>query len=400
MRWLFWLLLILALAIGVSLLAGNNDGYVLLVRSPYRVELSLNFLIILIMLGFILLHLALRFANYTRHLPANVRAYKEAQRLKHGHAALLRALHAMVEGRYGVAEKAAAQALEFGEDASLSALIGARASHKLQLKSRREFYLAEAERLTPGNSVARLLTQAEMLLDDRQYINALHVLQELGEIESKHPPALRLELKVQLRLNNWEQVLTLLRHLEKLDAIEFWQLGEIRHQAHQHLIERYADDLSGLKAYWEKMSETDHFNPRLAHTAARYFIALGAGEVAAQILQMNLAKQWDSDLAGLLGDCATDTPQGLLQQAEHWLHSHDGDAELLLALGKMCARLDLWGKAQSYLEASISVQASMTAHLALARMLDNRGESAAALEHYRASAILSNSSQAARYRTY
>src|ERR1051325_1556491 len=119
MRWLFWLLLILALATGVALLAGNNEGYVLIVRAPYRLELSLNLLIILVILSFALLHLGLRFANYTRRLPANVRAYKELQRLRKGHAALLQALHAMVEGRYENAEKAAAQALELGEDAGL-----------------------------------------------------------------------------------------------------------------------------------------------------------------------------------------------------------------------------------------------------------------------------------------
>ena len=52
MRVLIWILLILALAIGVSLLAGNNEGYVLIVRPPYRLELSLNLLLILVGLAF------------------------------------------------------------------------------------------------------------------------------------------------------------------------------------------------------------------------------------------------------------------------------------------------------------------------------------------------------------
>ena len=50
MRWLFWILLTLALAIGVSMVLGNNEGYVLIVRQPYRLELSLNFLLVLIVL--------------------------------------------------------------------------------------------------------------------------------------------------------------------------------------------------------------------------------------------------------------------------------------------------------------------------------------------------------------
>ena len=388
MRWLFWLLLILALAIGVSLLTGSNEGYVLIVRSPYRLELSLNLLLILIVLAFSLLHLGLRLITYTRRLPASVRAYKEAQRVKTGHAALLEGMHAIVEGRYGVAAKAATRALELGEDAGLSALIAARASHKLKHKSQRDYYLAEAERLAPQASIARLLTQTELLLDDRQYSKALQVLQQLEKIEPNHPPALRLELKVQLRLNNWEQVLTILQQLEKHGTMESWQSREIHQQAHQHLIKRYAKDLPALTAYWKKMPEEDRLNSRLAHLAAQTFIQLGAGKQAAEILEMSLTKGWDSELAELLGDCISDNPQKLLQQAERWLFSHERDAKLLLALGNMCVRLNLWGKAQSYLEASISVAPSASAHLALARMLESRGERAAAYQHYRQSVQL------------
>ncbi|HWU83681.1 MAG TPA: heme biosynthesis protein HemY, partial [Methylophilaceae bacterium] len=58
---------------------------------------------------------------------------------------------------------------------------------------------------------------------------------------------------------------------------------------------------------------------------------------------------------------------------------------LLLSLGKMCIRLSLWGKAQSYLEASISVKPTATAHLMLARMLESRGEADSASRHYRLS---------------
>ncbi|WP_234406304.1 hypothetical protein [Methylobacillus glycogenes] len=52
MRVLIWILLILALAIGVSLIVGSNEGYVLIVRPPYRLELSLNLLLILVILAF------------------------------------------------------------------------------------------------------------------------------------------------------------------------------------------------------------------------------------------------------------------------------------------------------------------------------------------------------------
>ena len=62
MRWLFWVLFIMGLAIGVSLLAGVNSGYVLVKTPTYRLETSLNFLIVTISLTFVLLHLAFAYS--------------------------------------------------------------------------------------------------------------------------------------------------------------------------------------------------------------------------------------------------------------------------------------------------------------------------------------------------
>lgn len=393
MRWLLWVLLILALAIGVSLLASSNEGYVLIVRPPYRLEISLNFLLILVAGLFVLLHLSLRLMHYTRRLPASVREYKERQRLKNGHIALVESLHALVEGRYSVAQKSASKALDLGEDAGLSALIAARASHKLKQKSQRDYYLAEAERLAPDSNLARLLSQAELQLDDRLYSDAISTLHKLERIEAHYAPAMRLEMKAHVHLNNWEQVLLLAQQLDKADAIESWHLREVRQQAHQHLLRRYLGDSGGLVAYWKRMPEEDRLNARLAHLAAQTLIASQAApgdpcNQAAEIIEMSLTKKWDTQLAALWGDCITSNPQKQLQQAEYWLLSHDGDANLLAALGKMCVRLGLWGKAKSYLEASISVDAQAMTYLTLAKLLEDLGDSDTANQHYQRSARL------------
>ena len=387
MRWLFWLLLILALAVGVALLASTNQGYVLIVRPPYRLELSLNLLLVLIVIVFAGLHLSLRFIHYTKRLPASVRAYKEEQRLKRGFAALRESLHAMAEGHYAAAQRAATRAFDLGEDPVITCLIAARASHKLKQKSRRDYYLAEAEQRAPDQQVARMLMQAELLLDDGHYNESLDVLQRLRKIEPRHPAALRLELKLHTRLNNWEQTISLLEDLKNDEVIDDTQAKEVRFIAHRHLLQRYAVDLPGLTDYWRKMAEDDRLDPRLAYLAAQCFIGLGAHMQALEIIEQSLGRQWDSDLVELLGNCNSTHPQKLLQQAEQWLMEHQADAKLLLALGNLCSRMQLWGKAESYLEASISVKSSNRAHLALARVLESRGDKDRALYHYRQSAL-------------
>ena len=63
---------------------------------------------------------------------------------------------------------------------------------------------------------------------------------------------------------------------------------------------------------------------------------------------------------------------------------------LLLVLGKLCTRQQLWGKAQSYLEASLSVEPTYSAHLALAQLQEGLGNPDAALRHYRGSLELAS----------
>lgn len=388
MRWLFWILLILSLATGLALIAGSNHGYVLIVLPPYRLELSLNLLLLLIVLVFVVLHLVLRLYHYTRRLPTNIRNKKDLQRLKNGHEALIESLHGLVEGHYKKAEAAASNALKFGENSGLSALIAARAAHKLKHKSNRDRFLLEASRFAPQTVIARLLLQAEMLLDDREYNQAKLVLQKLDEIEPNHPQAQRLALKVHMRLKQWTQVLSILQQIEGSEILETWQLAEYRQQAHQYFIRLYADDKAALAAYWNKMPEQDRLDKHNASLAAQTLIQAGAGNEAAEILQACLTRYWDSELAELFGRCIATDPQRQLQQAEQWLVEHQNDAQLLLSLGNLSLRLGLMDKAQGYLQASDRIKPSALAYLALARMAEAEGDIVAANAHYRHSAEL------------
>ena len=79
---------------------------------------------------------------------------------------------------------------------------------------------------------------------------------------------------------------------------------------------------------------------------------------------------WQPELVELYGRLGGSGQTARLARAESWLPQHPDDSVLLLALGRMCFRQKLWGKAQSYLEASLSLQATQSAHLELARLFE------------------------------
>jgi HemY protein len=61
---------------------------------------------------------------------------------------------------------------------------------------------------------------------------------------------------------------------------------------------------------------------------------------------------------------------------------------LLAAIGKLCMRQALWGKAQSYLEASVALAPTLDAHMTLARLMEQTGKRDEAIRHIRRSAEL------------
>ncbi|MBM3392995.1 MAG: tetratricopeptide repeat protein, partial [Betaproteobacteria bacterium] len=67
---------------------------------------------------------------------------------------------------------------------------------------------------------------------------------------------------------------------------------------------------------------------------------------------------------------------------------HPQDARLLLALGRLCREQQLWGKAQSYFEASLAIQPSQDAHVELATLFAQLGRSEESNQAYRSAAAL------------
>ncbi len=382
MRWVFWILGLFALAVALALALRFNDGYALLVWPPYRAELSLNLLLLLSGAGFAVGYLLLRFIFGAIGLPRKVREYRERRRHENARATLLTAVNEFFSGRFGRAEKAAARVMESPETAALGAVLAARAAHELRHYDDRDDYLARAEKLAPEESALRLIAAADMLLDQRRFQDALLALRALPD---KHTAALRLELKAQQQARNWQQVLLLVDQLERRRVFDAMQAAQLRRYAHVENLKRRAIDQRSLGECWQKIPAELKRDAKIAAAAVQCCLVVDDVARAVLIIEQALATGWDSELVGLYAECAGADTVRQIERAEQWLKSNPGEASLLLTLGRLCARQELWGKAQNYLEASISVEPLYSAHLALAQLHDRLGNADAARRHYRES---------------
>jgi HemY protein len=386
MRGLAWLVAIFSLAVLASLIAHYAQGYVLVMAPPWRVELSLVVAVVLLLLAFAALHALLRLVGVILVLPRQAQAFRSRKQVEKGRAAMANAVLAFMEGRYGHAEKSAEQAVDLGEAPLQNALLAAGAAHRVRNFERRDAWLKRAEAFEAGNSTARLMSAAEMLLEEGRHGEALNLLDRQHETGPRHIAALRMILRAQQLSGRWEESLRVLRQLEKRNALPAAQVSLLKLKAHQELMRSRAPDAASLRAYWNQVPEAERLDPRIAARAAREFVRVGDAERVRNVVEGGLERDWNPELADCYGECIADDALPRLERGEAWLKLHPRDADLLRTLGRLCMAQRLWGKAQSYLEASLAIHPARATYLELARLMERIDRPEAAQAHYRKAA--------------
>ncbi|MGH6691660.1 MAG: heme biosynthesis HemY N-terminal domain-containing protein [Gammaproteobacteria bacterium] len=380
MRLLTWIVGLFALAVAVTVAARNSAGYLVLTLPSHRVELSVNLAVLLLLAAFALFYLVTRTAILAIGMPARAREYRRSQERTRARRMSEDALRAYLEGRYGRAVRAARQAAELDQWPALNLALAARSAHELRNYAARDAYLQQMETRAPQESYLRETTRADLLLEERRYLDALH---SLGRLPDKHTGALRLELKAHQLAGNWEQVLSLLPQLEKRKVLEPLVLEQFRRYAVTENLKRKALDGKSLREYWDRLPAAGRADARVVAAAARGFIALGGCAEAHRIIEDTLAQTWDAALLMLYVECLPRDARKHLERAEEWLKQHPRDPVLLLALGLVCMHQALWGKARSYLEASLAIEPSHTGYVKLGELLERMGKPEEASQVYR-----------------
>ena len=372
MKGLFWLLVLFSLATAFALGLHLNTGYVLIVLAPWRIELSLNLFLLLIAMGGGAAYFFVRALLTLLNLPTRVVAYRQQVLRDKAFLLFQDAFRLLFEGRFGQAMRKAKEAHDGGVAPGLAALIAARAAQRLRLSEEQDYWLTEATRSDPQVQSARWMLEAEMHVDNRRFEAALDALGHLQKASGRHIAALRIELRARQGVGHWDHVLRIARQLEKRNALPLELIREVKHAAHRELMKRKQSDAQALLDYLRSVPPME-MSVRLAEIAARSLLNIGAPDEAASVLENNLRKEWAPELIDLFGLCSGGRTAEHIALAEKWLLRHPDDATLLLALGRLCRAQRLWGKAQSYFEASLSLSESRDAQLDLARLLDELG---------------------------
>jgi len=421
MRIALWLVGLFAVAVAAALFAGNNPGSITVFWPPYRVDLSLNLVLVLLLLGFLTLHLAWRALAGLLALPREARSWRLRQRERSMQQALLDALSNLVAGRFVRAKKAAESVLaqvrviEADGDSlgyasrlqAVSHLLAAEAAHALQDRQAREHHrqaaLARAgeSAVPPETREGVQLRAARWALDDREATAALQMLDELGQGAARRTLALRMRLKAARMAQRTLVGLETARLLAKHRALSPVAAEGVLRGLAIELITG-AHDPAQLQKAWADLDASERGMTDVALHAAERLHALGGDQVMgrqwllpvwermvahADALSPQQAVQMVRVLErGFSG--ATGAPDGAwLARIEAAQMQNPGDPVLQYLAGVTCMRLQLWGKASQLLTQALARMQDAglrrDAWRLLAELADRNGDMAAAAQAWR-----------------
>ena len=381
MRAALWLLALFGVAVAAALFAGNNQGTVTLFWPPYRIDLSLNMVVLSLTLGFVTLYAALRGLAALLELPRQAQRWRQQQKERAMHGALLDALAQLLAGRFLRSRKAALTALE-QESAlqhanataphgsqlrTLAHMVAAETSHALQDRSQREHHLNQAL----GHTAERRSTQTQELregahmraarwsLDDRDADAALERLANLPQGAARRTLALRIKLKAARLAGQTRDALDTARLLGKHRAFSAAAAQSIVRGLATELIHN-AHDPAQLQATWQSFEASERAMPELAIHAAQRLALLGgdAQQVRQWLLPVwqqmvelpdSLAEHHALRMVQALEAGLDDVDAAWLARIESAQQANPRDTRLQYLAGMACAQRQLWGKAQQLL---------------------------------------------------
>ncbi len=311
---------------------------------------------------------------------------REIRRQNRAKAAFNRGLLEYTEGRFMQAEKTLLSYIQYSDNPLPAYLAAAKAAHRAGNFENRDSYLRKARELAPKAELAIGITQAQLQLDYQQNEQALATLQQLNHQTPGHFLVLQLLASTCHRLEDWDSLYQLMPELKKhgqTDDKTILAYEVAIHRGRMKLISQLAD-FSQLHDYWLQISKPLKNLPEIVIYYTHCLVKIDHAGEAEAVLRHTLNTNWHDSMMDLYAELDVVVDQKVLATLESWLQDHPQNTHLLLALGKTCLHLSLWGKARNYLEASLSLEALPETYLRLARLLEEHmHEPDAAAEYYR-----------------
>lgn len=340
------LLVACAAAFGWHLLA-NDPGYVLIRLGSTRIETTVVFAVVAVLLTWGLISLAWRLL----HWPSSAWRRRSQRR---GHERIAGGLTALIEGHYARAQRDLERASHQTGLRAPALLAAAQAAHALGEPGDAEAALNEAATHSPG---AALTMRARFLLRDAKPKAALALLNAEAIGAPLPPEALRIQTEAALACGEYGDALRAVKSLLRSDSAKSPVVADLQTRVVAAALNA-ATDSAQLDALWAGLSRAQRNLTALLGAYAARAAVFGQTLAAMDVLESALRRHWSERLVETYGALGEAEAQSRLRRAEGWLQAHSDSSALLLTLGRLCIQCELWGKAAEYLQRGLQLAPS------------------------------------------
>lgn len=385
MRFLLFLFLALAAGIGLTLFA-ENPGYVLLTREPWTLEtsLSLFFLGLLVVFGFF--YLLLRLLDNFINTPARMRRWKQQRNRQQAIDDTRLGIIDAICGHWAQAEKRLQRKLAHSPQREINLLTSAWAAQQQNEHAKRDEYIATARSCADSKEenteLAVGLVQCALLEQSGNTEQALEILQSLYQQAPANPAVINNLARLLQNTGQWQELLGMLDAAKKHHAMPEPEMAAMQATAACGLLDS-AGNFSEAESAWKSLPRKLRLQTDVISSYCRALMRFEHHQDAEALIRNTLKNEWSTDLVELYGLLQTDNPAAQLKQAETWLADHQTNTTLMLCMGRLAIKNQLWGLARSYLEVAVQNADSNQAFLELARLFESLGEDESALETYK-----------------
>jgi HemY protein len=367
------LLLLVIVALGAVLLVRDDPGFLMLRYHEWTLETSLAVAVVVLIAAVIVVNLSFKLLRSLWRLPSSMRYGSKNRRYAKARRQLTQGLIDLAEGRFEQAENHLVRLVDFSESPLVHYLSAARAAQLQGKHDARDNYLKAAHDANPGAELAIGVTQAELQLAHLQTEQALATLTHLHSVAPKHDYVTMLLARAYHELQDWRALVELLPAVRRKKLLKPSRLHELELSGYRGVLELASDNQQDFETAWSKLPKDMQSDASLLCYYLEQFAGQGwSNSNAEQSLLKAIDQQWDDGLIEVYGRYQAPDTARQLARVEKWLDDYGHNEQLLLALGRISVRASLWGKAQSYFEASIGARATAAACLELATLFEQQ----------------------------
>lgn len=387
-RLFFYCMLALVAGTGLAIFLQDDPGYVLISFRGWTFESTLGSVVIGLLAIFIIfvgLLWLLKLLNPVKLFHRNT--WRQVLGGGNPEAASANGLQLLLLGRWQEAYKILVENAERVRNPLVNYLAASLAAFERGDRLGWLFCLDRAEKLSGNNNygVKSLKGMLELRAGEPQ--QALAILLALKRVAPASPKVLSLIKDIYLQLPDWENLGALLPELEKHKVLGAQELQMLTGKVtHHRMAVATNEGLPALRQVYHDMPKYLRNSEVLVALYLKNLLQHDQETEAGAVLSQFLKQQWSDTLIKTLGMNNGGNPQHMLLLLEGWMKERPNNAVLMLTLGRLSLRNQLWGKARDYFEIALRVSKSslLTAEISaeLGRLLEHLGERERALECY------------------